>query len=70
MMIGVDTDSQELQFYVATKCESVCGKSLIFHLLGKPFMGDSAKRNGHQKKLPGGKLRPGVCRETSGSQDV
>jgi hypothetical protein len=50
MMIGVDTDSQELQFYVVTKCQSVCGKSPIFHLLGKPFMGDSAKRKGYKKK--------------------
>jgi hypothetical protein len=46
MMIGVDADSQGLQFYMATKFRSMRGKSPILHL-GILVMGELAKRKGY-----------------------
>lgn len=69
MMIGFDADAQELQFGVATRFQSMRGKSLIIHLLGKLVLGELAEK-GILKNLPGGRLRPRVFRETSGSQDA
>jgi hypothetical protein len=49
MMIGVDADSQELQFYVAAKFQTICGKCPVSHLLGTLVMGELSKRKRYQK---------------------